>query len=167
MDPLSVTASVVGVAGAGIQLATTLYAFSDSVLKADKSVRVIADDVALTSQVLSELGILLRTDSAERLVSLSALETADKTVKGCQECFQELNEAVEKLLGKDKGKERDLSGGMSVWNRIKWPLLEPKMRLLQANLERLKSTLLLMLQVITYARILSGEYVLRDSISFD
>jgi hypothetical protein len=163
MDPLSVTASVIAVAGAGIQLATTLYAFSDSALKADHSVRVIADDVSITSSVLGELGVLLRTDSSDRLVSVTALETADRTVKGCQDCFQELNEAVEKILGKDKsrakGKEKEKSGSISVWNRMKWPLVEPKMKLLQANLDRLKSTLTLMIHVLTYARKLSGEYV--------
>jgi hypothetical protein len=138
MDPLSVTASVLGVASAGIKLATTLYAFSSSALKAEQSIRVIADNVSLTSSVLGELGFLLRTDSADRLVSVSALETTDRTVKGCEECFEELDGAVGKLFTKGKGKGNENEIGMSVWNRLKWPLIEPRMRLLQANLERLK-----------------------------
>ena len=37
-DPLSITASVISVAGAGIPLATTLYTYSDTAFKADSSV---------------------------------------------------------------------------------------------------------------------------------
>jgi hypothetical protein len=137
-----------------------LYSYSDSVWKADKSLRDIAADVSLTASVLSELGSLLQSDSSEKLVSVTALATADQTVSGCKQVFEEIDDSVVKLLGEDgpqKGKGKE--SGMSVWNRMKWPLIEPKIRLLQSNLERLKSTLLLMLHVITYARTLSGEYV--------
>jgi hypothetical protein len=180
-DPLSITASVLGVAGAGIKLATTLYAYSDTAFKADRSVRTIAADVSLTASVLSELGTLLQTDSADHLISVTALDTTGRTVKGCKECFEEIDEAIGKLLGEGKPRKKDENenenekrrgansgansgarqpSGMSVWKRMKWPLMEPHMRLLQSNLDRLKSTLLLMLNVITYARKLSGEYVI-------
>ena len=43
--------------------------------------------------------------------------------------------------------------------KLKWPFLQPKMELLRGNLERLKSTLVLMLNVLTYARGLREEYV--------
>ena len=45
--------------------------------------------------------------------------------------------------------------------RLKWPYLQPKLLLLQSNLDRLKSTMLLMLNVITYARQVSSKSVLR------
>jgi STAND-like protein len=161
-DPLSVTASILGVAGAGIKLATTLYTYSDAALTADRSVRTIANDISLTASVLSELGTLLEHDNADKLVSTRALETAGQTVTGCKEVFEEIDDAVGKMLGGAKRKEwkgkEPSAGGMSVWARMKWPLMEPRMRVLQANLERLKSTLLLMLNVITYARKLSSEY---------
>ena len=43
--------------------------------------------------------------------------------------------------------------------RLKWGYVQPKVQLLSGNLDRLKSTLLLMLNVITYAKQVSEKYV--------
>ena len=47
---------------------------------------------------------------------------------------------------------------MVLLERAKWSYLQPKLQLLRSNLDRLKSTLLLMLNVITYARQVAGRY---------
>ena len=190
-DPLSIAASVLQVAGAGLKLATTLYTYSDTVFRADSDVKAIAQDISLTASVLNELGTLLNQDSRDRLVSPTALETAESTVQSCRVVFDEVADALAKAMGSrgsstiGKGNSgskdplaaaqqnsnsnhdnynnkapRGSSGRVKVtatWQRLKWPLVEPKMRLLQSNLERLKTTLLLMLNVITYAMKLSTE----------
>ena len=46
---------------------------------------------------------------------------------------------------------------LSPLERMKYPFLQPKMELLGANLERLKSTLVLLLNVLSYARDLKTE----------
>ena len=43
--------------------------------------------------------------------------------------------------------------------RLKWGYLQPKLELLRTNLDRLKSTLLLMLNVIAYAKQVSEKCV--------
>jgi hypothetical protein len=154
MDPLSICASVISLAGAGIKLSTTLYTYSETAFRADRSVKEIAQDVSLTSSVLGELGTLLEQDRKENICSANALKTASETVIGCKEVFDEINEALEKAVKKNSK--------MSGMQRLRWPLMEPKMKLLQGNLDRLKGTLLLILNVVTYARKIAAEYVLSN-----
>jgi hypothetical protein len=150
MDPITICTTVLALAGAGIKLSTTLYTYSETAFRADKSVKQIAQDVSLTASVLGELGALLEQDRKENICSNNALRTASETVESCKEVFDEVNAALDKAMS---GKTR--MGGIQ---RLKWPLLEPKMKLLQGNLERLKSTLLLILNVVTYARKIAAEY---------
>ena len=57
------------------------------------------------------------------------------------------------------GQER-VSKAEIVMERLKWPYLQPKLHLLQSNLDKLKSTILLMLNVIAYARQVAAKSVL-------
>ena len=66
-DPLSITASIVGIASAGIQLSTTLYSYTETVINADKNIREIARDLLITSSVITELDTLLGQDDAAQL----------------------------------------------------------------------------------------------------
>jgi hypothetical protein len=61
----------------------------------------------------------------------------------CQASFKELDEVISKYVE---------SGRLRLVDRLKWPYVEKKANLLRANLERLKSTLILMLEVLKYAR---------------
>lgn len=167
MAEIGLIASVIGVAGAGIKLSTTLYTFSETVATAADSIQAIAKDVSLTSAVLEELSSNLKHDEQARLYSGTALKTAQTVVRDCEVVFKQIDGALSKSMervgalagsGKRKGK-----GGkvvLSAIERLKWPFLQPKMQELRANLERLKSTLVLMLNVLTYARNVQTEYVL-------
>ena len=46
----------------------------------------------------------------------------------------------------------------SMKEKLRWPFLQPKLQLLRSDLDKLKATLLLMLNVMTYARQLSERY---------
>ena len=152
-DPLSITASIVGIASAGIQLSTTLYSYTETVINADKNIREIARDLSITSSVITELGTLLRQDDATQLQCESALTTAREAVHGCEEVFKE----IQKELNKSLDLEGNGKSPMSKLKRLKWPLVEPKLNVLQVRLERLKNTLVLMLNVVTYARKVTGN----------
>ena len=102
-----------------------------------------AKDVALTSAVLNELSENLKDDKQNGIASDNAIKTADEVVHECSMVFREINTALEKGTGKGNAK-RSLG-------RLKWPFLQPRMELLRSNLERLKSTLILMLHVLAYA----------------
>ncbi|KAF2431573.1 hypothetical protein EJ08DRAFT_181043 [Tothia fuscella] len=145
-DPLSICASVVSLAGAGLKLSTTLYTYSATAFKADKELKDIAENVSVTSSVLDQLGRILEEDKKARLCSDSALKTTEGVASRCKTVFQELDTALQKSLRKSK------DGKLSTVQKMKWPFLEPKVRLAQMNLESIKSTLLLMLNVVSYAR---------------
>jgi hypothetical protein len=166
MAEIGLIASVIGIAGAGIKLSITLYTFSETVATAADSIKAIAKDVSLTSAVLEELGSNLKQDEQARLYSGTALKTAQAVVVDCEAVFKQIDSALSKSIeriggvtgsGRRKGK-----GGkvvLSAMEKLKWPFLQPKMEELRANLERLKITLVLMLNVLTYAKKTQTEYV--------
>ena len=144
VEVVGLVASVVQLAGTGIKLSISLYTFAETVASADKSITHIAKDISLTSAVLTQLGDNLKDDRYIGVASDNAIKTADEVVHECSQVFSEINAALAKATGKGKGK-------LSLSN-FKWPFLQPKMELLRSNLDRLKSTLTLMLNVLTYAK---------------
>jgi hypothetical protein len=165
MAEIGLIASVIGVAGAGLKLSITLYTFSETVATAADSIKAIAKDVSLTSAVLEELGSNLKHDEQARLYSGTALKTAQTVVVDCEAVFKQIDGALSKSMerisglsgnGRRKGKSGKVV--LSAMEKLKWPFLQPKMQELRANLERLKSTLVLMLNVLTYARRVQTEY---------
>ena len=169
MAELGVIASVIQIADTGLRLSIKLYTFGEVVANADRSVISISKDVSLTSSVLKELGQVLDADRKgdSRFLTQTAVKTADDVVKECLEVFEEMESIIVKKLpnlrapGLEKASKASL-----LLERLKWPYLQPKLHLLQSNLDRLKSTILLMLNVITYARQVSSKLViLRQSSS--
>lgn len=163
MAELGIIASVAQIADIGLRLSIRLYTFGEIVASADRSVISISKDVSLTSGVLKELGQILDKDKETRTFSQNAVETADGVVRECLEVFQEMESILVKKLpslaggGKEgKGAERAKRATVML-ERLKWGYLQPKLQLLRSNLDRLKSTLLLMLNVITYARQVSDK----------
>ena len=162
MAELGIIAAVAQIADVGLRLSIKLYTFGEVVASADRAVISISKDVSLTSGVLKELGQILEKDRKSRTFSENAIQTADGVVKECLEVFQEMDSIlVKKLpsLGVGRKEERP-KRAMVLLEKLKWGYLQPKLQLLRSNLDRLKSTLLLMLNVITYARQVSEKYVL-------
>ena len=159
MAEIGIVASIVQIADVGLRLSLRLYTFGEVVSAADKSVISISKDVSLTSSVLKELGRVLEKDQQSRICSDNAVQTADGIVKECLSVFEEMEKVlVKKLphLGPRDG-ERTKRATMLL-ERLKWPYLQPKLELMRSNLERLKSTLNLMLNVITLAKHQIGRY---------
>lgn len=153
MEPLSVAASVLEVAGAGLKLATTLYTFAETVFHADKELKNVARDLSLTSSVIKELGTVLEQDQASRICSQNAIQTAKDTIQGCQDVSREIDAAMQRSLRS----ENKSKPSVPFLRRLIWPLKERRMELIRSNLEKLKSTLMLMLQVLQYAKMLNSE----------
>ena len=152
MAELGIAASILQIAGTGVRLSLKLYTFGEVVSTADKSVISISKDVSLTSSVLEELGQMLDKDRHMRVCSQTALETADGIVKECLEVFEGMDKMlVKKLPHLGPGNGEKAKRAMVLLEKLKWPYLQPKMELMRTNLERLKSTLNLMLNVITLA----------------
>lgn len=147
-EPFGIAASAIQVAGAGWSLAKTLHAYVDAVKSAQKHIKAVATEVKLTASVLDHLGGLLKDSEAEKLCTSDVISDAKDALGGCRDAFGEIEEAF-------KGVVKTLADGsrsVSATARLAWPFKKGKLEALQANLERLKSTLLLMLSVLSYAR---------------
>ena len=149
MAEIGLIASVVQIASTGLKLSITLYSFAETVSSADKSITHIAKDVSLTSAVLSELGSNLEQDKQSGVASENAITTAEEVVRECSEVFKDIEVTLEKGMKRANGGKFGI--GKLALERLRWPFLQPKMELLRSNLERLKSTLILMLHVLAYA----------------
>jgi hypothetical protein len=153
---IGVIASVAQLADYGFKLSIKLFTFGEAVSRADKSIRSLSNEVSVTSAVLKELGEILKADNTH-VVSERAIEATEQTVRECNGIFEKLDKLLEKCrggFGSEKGKEADKMGRLE---RLRWPFFQPKMDLLRSNLDRLKASLTLMLQVLSYARDMSDR----------
>lgn len=148
---IGIVASVAQLADYGFKLSLKLYTFSSTVSSASDSIKSLSSDVSLTSTVLQELCLIIKSDEESHVVSGTAIHATSHTVKDCLAVFEQLDEALDKSM---KGMEE--KGGKRVMERLKWPFKQPKMDLLRGNLDRLKASLTLMLQVLSYARDVSS-----------
>ena len=152
MAELGLIASVIQVADVGIRLSATLYKFGQTVASADDSIIFISKDISHTCSILKTLGHSLKKDHEAQLYSQDAINTAETIVKECLEIFHEMDGALLKKIkriGLDGSSNRTTVVALE---RLKWPFLKPKVMLLWSNLEKLKSSLHLMLNVFIYAR---------------
>jgi hypothetical protein len=155
---IGVVSSVAQLADYGFKLSIKLFSYSEAVSRADKSIQSLSNEVSLTSVVLKELGEILQRDEA-KYISKTAVEATHGTVKECLEVFHGLMNILEKSLPKNEGVERRGVGvpRLKITDKMKWPFLQPKVELLRVNLDRLKASLTLMLQVLNYAKDLAGR----------
>lgn len=152
MAELALLASIVQVADVGLRLSLRLYTFGETVASADRSILSISKDVSFTSSVLKELGRVFEDDRAH-IHSDNATKTAEAVVRECSDVFQEMDGLLLK-------KVPDLKPGLmtkkaragAMLKRLRWPLIKGKIELLNCKLDRMKSTLTLMLNVIIYAQ---------------
>lgn len=146
LEVIGIVASIIQVADLGAKLSVKLCSLCHTVKTANQSMRSLSSDVALTCSVLHELGKTLEQDSWTKLYSERAMFTAKAVLGECESVFQRIDNAIEKQ-NQASEKTRFLRGAKKLTNTF----LGRDLELLKSNLERLKSTMLLMLNVIIYA----------------
>ena len=154
MAELGLIAAVVQVADVGIRLGEKLYTFGQTVASADQSIVFISKDISHTCSILNTLRHSLEKDHEGHSYSPSAIKTAETIVKECLEIFQEMDGALLKKItrmGLDGGSSR---ATVVAIERLTWPFSKPKISLLWSHLDKLKSSLQLMLNVFIYDRLL-------------
>lgn len=144
IEILGVAAGVLQIAELGGKLSVKLFTFSRKVKNAHNSISSISKDIAATGAVLQQLSRVLKKDEQLRLCSDEAIETAKSLVTECRKIFSELDEALDSRPSSNKYIS-------SLKDRLKYPFLEPHIDLLQSNLERLKSSLVVILNVLIFA----------------
>ncbi|KAI7194260.1 hypothetical protein KC316_g4529 [Hortaea werneckii] len=163
-EPFSIATGALQVAGAGFQVVETLAAYIQAANGFDKSVAAVQLEVKVTSSTLESLSALLNDHEAEKICSTKIIGDAKGIFKGCFAAFDEVDQVFRNVVktGND-GKKPSLSAGA----RLKWPLRKGKVEILQANLERLKTTLLLMLSVLSFAREKARRLIIRHNLASD
>ena len=154
MAELALVASIVQVADIGLRLSLRLYTFGETVASADQSIRNISKDVSLTSAVLKELGNTFENDKAG-ISSDNATSTAKDVVQECHTVFDEMEALLLKKVPHLSSAGDVRSKAKMVLERLKWPTIKGKIELLNYTLDKMKSTLTLMLNVIIYAQQIS------------
>jgi hypothetical protein len=155
---LGAVASVAQLADYGFKLSIKLFAYSEAVSRADSTIQSLSNEVSLTSAVLRELSATLAADEA-RFISNSAVEATMGTVRECLAVFEALGAVLDKSVSGSSSLSRQAGRGLRMADKLKWPFLQPKVELLRSNLDRLKASLTLMLQVLSYAKDIASRLV--------
>lgn len=147
LEILGLAASVIQIAELGGKLSVQLFTFTRKVKEANKSIDALSQELASTGAVLKQLGETLTKDKQLRVCSQEALSTARGLVQDTNKVFTKLQRVVE---GDEKSNEK-FPKGISLKQRIRFPFVESQIEQVQANLERLKSSLLVILNVLIFA----------------
>ena len=143
MDPLSVTASIVGILGAATKVSSVLYKFVHDAKGAPKLEQTVLAEVNSLSSVLGHLQtyILGLSTSSKSRTSLILVEQVIVTLADCVTTFSEL----EAVLGTAR-----IESELRILDRVKWATKESKVTDIQGRLQSNKSSLTLMLTILSW-----------------
>lgn len=146
LEAIGIAASIIQVAELGTKLAVKLCTFYHQVKESNEAIQSLSSDVSLTCSILHQLGDSLEQDAETQLYSAKAFITAQEVLGECRKVFDKIDHAVEEQK-RDNTKNRVAR----VTRKFGLALMERDLDVMRTNLERLKSTVLLMLNVIIYA----------------
>ena len=144
MDPLSVAASVAGVAATGVQLSQTIYDLIYTFYEAEKEMSSIANDISLLAMVLKELEGVLQRDS--RVYQRRMLRVVNDILRKCESVFQSISNYV-------SVNPQNTRSSKQFQKKVCWYFQRHRVRPLQAGLESMKSTLNVLLHVVHLASV--------------
>ncbi|KAL4896813.1 hypothetical protein BDV59DRAFT_199158 [Aspergillus ambiguus] len=146
LEVLGIAASILQIADIGVNVSIKLCTFYHQVKNVNESVQSLSSDVALTCNVLRQLGENLQQDEQAKLCSKQALATAKDVLDECKRVFHQISRAIEQ-----PGQDDPMGRIRRAARKFGLALIERDLETFKCNLERLKSTMLLMLNVIMYA----------------
>ena len=143
MGGVSVAASVVAIATAGVQLSIKLITLATQISTASEWITSIGNDIILTSGVLRQLGELMNqrnTADGISIFSQAGLETTRTSATICGSIFHEVEKEAEKAGEQIMGTKM-LKGGKIKLSRVekaKGPFLQPSIEILRTDLREAK-----------------------------
>lgn len=146
LEVVGIVASIIQLADVGAKLSVKLCSFYRTVKVANQSLEGLSSDVSLTCSILNELGKVLEQDEQAKICSKQAFCTAQEVLTECKAVFQKIEGALEKY--EQETEPNPIRRGA---RKISAAFAKPDLDVLKSNLERLKTTTLLMLHVIMYA----------------
>ncbi|PLB48521.1 hypothetical protein P170DRAFT_212694 [Aspergillus steynii IBT 23096] len=146
LDAIGVAASIIQLADFGAQLSMKLYTFYHQVKNADERLKSLSSNVSLTCTVLKQLASNLEQDEQAQLYSHEAFDTARQVSADCDAIFKKIDSALDRF--KDGLARSSLQRAAA---KVGFVFMENDINILRSDLERLKTTMLLLLNVIMYA----------------
>ena len=116
MDPLSLAASIAGLAGLVATVVSTTYQYGSGVIGAAASQKSLLGELQSLRSTLQRLDIVVAEKDASSAKFFSVSEDLGTAIMECQDVINELYDKLRKKL--DAGK---LKGAM---HRLTWPLAE-------------------------------------------
>ncbi|KAJ9402585.1 hypothetical protein DTO282F9_781 [Paecilomyces variotii] len=153
LEAIGVAASIIQVADLGTKLSVRLFSLYRRFKDADQALRDLSSDVALTCAILRELGESIEKDEKSKLCSEEAFCTLKSILGQCREVLEQIQNMIDYRNSARKTPLQRMT------EKIRNVLLEPSLDPLKSNLERLKSTMLLLLNVIMYAGQIRSKHV--------
>lgn len=99
MDGVSIAASIVGIATAGVQVSIKLVTLASQISTASDRFSSIGNDISLTSGVLHQLGELINrktTDDGISILNQDGLKTTKTSAAMCERIFQEVEKEMKR-----------------------------------------------------------------------
>ncbi|KAI9653159.1 MAG: hypothetical protein M1821_007699 [Bathelium mastoideum] len=153
---MDLASSIIAVASLGVKLSTTLYSYSNGVVKAEKDITDIAADVALTSNVLNKVGDFMKQHAGLPVASDDAVRDAQSIIQHCKTIFAQIEDGFSRRMKPDKD---GVSRTVSIFGQVTWPLKGKRVELLCRKLDGLKLSLLLLLEVLSLAANINAQHI--------
>lgn len=154
-DAVGLAASIAQIVSTGVQASVYLYNFAETVSSAGKALKEISSDISLTTSVLQQLKTVLESEKDHETASKEAFSAAEALIQECSNTFEAIVTLIKKQFP-------DLGPGhrtRSKLNLLKWPIIQPKIEAMRSNLEKHKTKLILMTQVLTLAKMAVSQLV--------
>ena len=156
-DVLGIAASILQVIQTGVQVSICLYTFAETVSSAGKAIKELYDDIQSTNKVLDQLKIILESEKLNGTASEGALADAESTVNDCLKVFNAIDELIRKHALEPVTPTPSKTPWKTRLNALKWPMIQPKVRLYRSSLQKHKTNLILMTQTLAYAKLVASE----------
>lgn len=154
-NTISVASSVLELSDLAAKVSVRLLTLSRKTKDAIKPIEALSKDIAATGAVLHQLGRQLKKDEGVRVGSSNLATTVDDLVDECSKVFESIDKALD-------GNTSGCKAILGLQHYVQFASLKPEIALLETNLERLKTPLTLMLNVLIYAEQLK-RYVVSHS----
>jgi histidyl-tRNA synthetase len=145
LEAIGIAASIIQVAELGTKLSVKLFSFYRELKGANQAIQDLSSDVAITSAILHELGESLKEDEQAKLYSKKAFGFLQDVLNQCEEVLQQIHDMTKYSDNSEKTRLQQIT------EMFRQVVIEPRLDPLKASLKRLKSTMLLLLNVIMYA----------------
>ena len=142
-DGLSVAAAALQVAQLGFEIAQKLYNYSKDVKNATENINRLADDVGITSDVLTEVNIQLGAGQAG--IKDEARQRAYRALNSCRSAFRDIVDLLMSGVKIDKDGEKLI---VTTTVKLSWPFKSRQLADLRKQMEWSKSTLTLIMTVL-------------------